>query len=944
MVRLRQLPCSPTLGGVALACLLVRPASAEPVHSLRLPAPVSGLAEAAEIGGERPAARVLADVIRAIYPLAPGISKPLDARRARVMAWLESPQPAPETGLALVPSPLPGDCWRAALDMPGATEEQISVRMLMSRDASLVYYGLMEAAPGLRAFLGSRPELVAALVRQNAGVLAAFPRAVDVVDGRVPVPGGAPLERFWESLVGAPVTDPSAFLLAVQTRAEGRMAFMLDTLWRLDEARRRFASSDGVASLETRAEDLAVLADAFVNTHREWRPAERPFWRVRMDPLVALAGIDVGADGRLTGPQAREFWMSVLDGQAPRTGSTHPGDVREAVTAGWLVSRVVSGSDGASQLRLGAVAFTQRLLRQQPGPAPVEAAVAGRAFADVPALMLVLERMGVTNPQSFVRAAEAARALTEGAAGPNGEAALTTFQASVAIIDRAVARRSLDPREAATLLDEMCGLRDLGEPGGRRALTRWVGARLVPAMANDGDSARDAEAIVIDALAGAGKAHPDAAFRTFELDGESYRLDLTRPEHDRLALIRQRQRSVHLAVALALVRDADALLAAGSDDEFGRVAQQAADRLGAAMSPQGTKASSETDEYLLSQARRALETLRVIPPVARGSFRQRVLGDVNTAADWAVADALRGMVYAANLGDAEGVVTLAPDIGRRHRLGAARVPGQALAAWSLPEESRDDAQVWFVRGALLGLEHALSALALRSVAQTADAPARFIYEIARRQLAFGVALVNPFDATTQQRDDVAEAARRGMREAATLCAEGARPLAEWTGELNALQVAWACVHDRSSIGRLITLDWLVDAGGSDHSAAMRGAWGTVRDAVVTGLRPSWPQRHDRLAVRERVVSGLFLSATVGPSVRIAQVLEARGLPGALGPALLSSLVADLIREAPVSFEGDAFGLALGAGDVPEERFDGYLAALAAGGPIVPATSANSEPR
>jgi len=88
---------------------------------------------------------------------------------------------------------------------------------------------------------------------------------------------------------------------------------------------------------------------------------------------------------------------------------------------------------------------------------------------------------------------------------------------------------------------------------------------------------------------------------------------------------------------------------------------------------------------------------------------------------------------------------------------------------------------------------------------------------------------------------------------------------------------------------------------------------------------------------------LFLSATVGPSVRIAQVLEARGLPGALGPALLSSLVADLIREAPVSFEGDAFGLALGAGDVPEERFDSYLAALAAGGPIVPAT-ANSEPR
>lgn len=944
MVRLRQHRLHPAISGLALACLAMRPVCAEPVHSLRLPGPVSELAVVAEVGGNRPAARIVDDVVRAIHPLAPGISAVVDAKRARVTSWLASEPSSAAAEARTFPSPLPGDCWRAALSLAGASDEQTTVRLLTSREFSLVYYGLMRATPGLRAYLATRPELVAALAASQPGVLAAFPRAVDIVDERVRLPGDAGLVPFWEALVGAPTADLPAFLLAALGKADGRIAFMLDTLARLDDARRAFALSGSVASPEARLDDLAMLADVFVSTHREWRPAERPFWRVRMDPLVVLAGLEVGADGRLAGTDAREFWTRVLDGPRPHARPLSSVDDREAATAGWLVRRVISGGDAASQLRLGAVAFTQRLLQRQPGQSPEKVAAAGRAFADVPALTLVLERMAVADPQRFVAAAAVARTLAEEATTLEGETALTTFQASIAILDRAVARRSIAADVAAVLLDEMCRIPGLSEPGGRQALASWVGTRLVPALAGGGDPARDVEAVVVDALAGVGSVHPDAPFAPFELDGEPHRLDLARPERDRLDLVRRRQRSVRLPAALALVRGADALRAAGTADEFDRLSGPLIERLGDAMSPRGAKASTGADEWPLRQARQSLQASKVMAPGARASFQRRVLSDVTAAAGWAVADALRGVAYAASLGDAEGVVTLAPDVSRRHRFGTGRVPGQALAAWSLPDEARDDGQVWFVRGALLGLEHALSALALRPVNPTTDAPARFIYEIARRQLALGVALANPLDATNQQRDEIADAVRRGSAETSALCGEAAQPISEAIDEGTGLQVAWACVNEPGSVVRLLTPDWLVDVGLGGRGDARLDAWGTVRDVVVTGFKPSWPRPPDRLAVRGRIVDGLFLSTTAGPTIRVAQALAARQLPGALGPALLSAFVADLIREAPVSFEGDAFGFALGAVDASDERFDSYLAALAAGGAIVPVTTSGGAQR
>lgn len=942
MVRLRQFPILAGLGGLAVWCLAAWPASAESVYTLRLPAPVSELAEVADVGGSRPTARIVDDVIRAIHPLAPGISANLDARRARVLAWLESPPSSTALERSVpVPSPLPSDCWRAALGATGATEEQITVRLLTSREFSLVYYALMRATPGLRRYLAPRPELVAALAQHHAGVLAAFPRAVDVVDGRVRPPGDPSLVAFWESLVGASTTDASAFLMAVQARADGRIAFMLDTLARLDEARRLFALSAGAPLLPVRLDDLGVLADAFVNTHREWRPAERPFWRTRMDPLVVLAGIDVDADGRLAGPQGREFWRRVIDGQPPAAGSTELSDDPGVVTAGWLVSRVISREDLASQLRLGAVAFTQRLLRKQAGRAPVEVAAAGAMFVDLPALMLVLERIGIVNPQSYVAAATAALALTEGAGAPDGEWALTTFQASVAIIDRAVARRRLGFPEASALLDDLCAIRDLGESAGRRALSRWVGSRLVPALANGGDRVRDAETMVLDALSGVGGDHPDGPSPNFELDGEPYRLDLARSERERLDAIRRRQRSVRLTAALRLVDDADALLAARSTEDFDRAGRGAFETLGHAMSPRGTRSSAEANEDRLLQARALLGGPGTEPTGVRGGDRRRVLREVVAAADWAVADALRGIVYSVSLGDADGVVTLAPDVSRRHSLGAGRVPGPALTAWSLPEQLRDDAQVWFVRGALLGLEGAMPALALRHVLATADAPAPFIYEIARRQLALTVALGNPFDVTNGQRDRLVGAVRRGEGEVATLCDAGRPPIDEGADGLVGYHVQWACAHDPLSLPGLMTLDRLVALGGLHGPTADLDALGTARAPLSSPLSVRWPDQSGLLGGSGRIVDGLFVSTVVAPAVRVAQVLAARGLPAALAPAVLALFVADLVREAPVSFEADAFGLALGAIEVSEDRFDNYLASLAAGGPIVPASPAGS---
>ena len=74
-------------------------------------------------------------------------------------------------------------------------------------------------------------------------------------------------------------------------------------------------------------------------------------------------------------------------------------------------------------------------------------------------------------------------------------------------------------------------------------------------------------------------------------------------------------------------------------------------------------------------------------------------------------------------------------------------------------------------------------------------------------------------------------------------------------------------------------------------------------------------------------------------LRVLEELDNRHLPAALARGVLASALHDYLEEARPVHGDDWFTLARQADRVPADRFDDYVAALTAGGPLVPLASA-----
>lgn len=74
---------------------------------------------------------------------------------------------------------------------------------------------------------------------------------------------------------------------------------------------------------------------------------------------------------------------------------------------------------------------------------------------------------------------------------------------------------------------------------------------------------------------------------------------------------------------------------------------------------------------------------------------------------------------------------------------------------------------------------------------------------------------------------------------------------------------------------------------------------------------------------------------VEPSLRVAQELRARRAPAAMAAGVLMLFTAELIDHGVVPFPIDADAVVGLVRQVPSTRFDDYVAAVAARGPLVP---------
>jgi hypothetical protein len=312
---------------------------------------------------------------------------------------------------------------------------------------------------------------------------------------------------------------------------------------------------------------------------------------------------------------------------------------------------------------------------------------------------------------------------------------------------------------------------------------------------------------------------------------------------------------------------------------------------------------------------------------------------LSAADDEALADVLMAWTYAVSIGDADSPVLLTGRAIRRHDFGvgsAERGPHERTM-WALPRQEVVVGVPWHVTGSLLGLDLALSSLALRRVSgdRAIDAPTLSTNE--REAFSAGVALLNPFDLHDRDRDLIVAAIERGRGRVAALLEDSAL-LTEIVSEIRmdgwrtrALQ--WTLAHDPERAGSLFSMTELLTLGRAP--LADLAAWGTSALAssgcLCTRIAPANQWR----LMTGRPQLGLMAETVADLNLHIALMLRDLELPAAVAKAVLSAAVQDFIDEARPTDFNDWLTLVRTAQRVPRERIEDYVAVATSDGPLVP---------
>ena len=520
-----------------------------------VPLPVSARALAVALGLASPdPSRLLLHVVRLVYD-SPEAQNPQGRRvRKALQEVIDAPG---ETTTDVVPLPLDPAIWRDTILQSSTSDDGLVSAILKDRRAALVYFGLAALDDQTLAWLGSeRDTLLHA--RKHAAIFAAFGRSLHVRAGRVLVPGGAEAEPLWKSLTGEDPGQPAAFVQRLIS-GDGRLAFLYDTIAHLDGPRQRFALGLQVQP-SSREDRLRSLFESFVAAAPDWRADERPFSRPPIDGAMLLSAVAVTPNGAGAAPMTRRLWERVFradeltDVAFEKVADAQIPDVSEYLTvdAAWLAARILRVPYALGRRRLDTLLFAQRVFGGQPPAAAARVATALRGYVAFPALMISLERSGITEPATFARAAEHAAQLNAIDSLPLRRTSIAEFQSAVALIDRAHRTGVLDVPRAQSLISSLSSLEVSARTAYGSRFSRWLRDELIAGLG----AQASAEGTVLAAVAGG---RPTDPIPVVEWEGRQYRVDPAMAELHRLRLVRERQGGSTLddALSAALGRKTD---------------------------------------------------------------------------------------------------------------------------------------------------------------------------------------------------------------------------------------------------------------------------------------------------------------------------------------------------------------------------------------------------
>lgn len=855
--------------------------------------------------------------------------------------------------------PLSADFWIGLLlrDVGGASAAAVEAgelpvslfaRVAAGPDAAALYLGLSALDAPTLAYLADSPRTLTALYsdRERLEAFRRYGRSLRVREGRVALPGGDEAASRWESVVGESSADPARFLPRLAGRDRGQLAYFYDAVARLPAAGQRFALSLWDEETEDATERFRALWDVFrdLPLHGDVPPDVAAS---SLDPVGALRAVRVRESGEPMGPAFRSLWREVLREDAL------PEDADEAaagfgsgpvVDAEALLAALLPAEFEVGRVRLDAFLFAQRVFGTAEPERNGALFTALRGFARYPMLMLTLERMGITAPETYAAMARAAGALSNVRSPLAARASLSQFQGAVTLLERLgrVGALGIDDIEeqlgalAEAPLDRYQSYQ--GEIAG------WLHDRLLPALALGGRPAGSTiESALLEVLAGLPRPDESRPRRTLEWEGLLYEVDRPAMVADWFRLARDEQGGPDLDRVLALSHDLlPRVRAAETLDEF----QSVADELVPAVTglEEGAAGGDAEDGGPLGEAVESLvERVRRIDRPGRMRDVPDVAVELGHVVDFALGAVLRGIAYAVGIGEPAGSTLGRAYLPDRHDFGlrAGRREARIRAPWSVPSERGGSR--YRIHGSLLSLDTALARFHLPRVSNTIPPEEPLFPDLAEDSLIRSLAYLNPYTLTDDELGNAAAAIRRG-RDRFLRAARDGQPLSELAAELRlgphrSLDLRWAIAREPEALSDFPTLGelyWLgaEEVADSDIGGGARG-WGapsTVVDGCLC-LRIADPAPFEHFAGRAE--SGVLASRFLDLQLRPIEVFAERGVPAALLKDVLPLLLRDFLDGARPAHADDWLHLARYVRDMPATRIEDYVSSLVGRGPLYP---------
>ncbi len=237
---------------------------------------------------------------------------------------------------------------------------------------------------------------------------AVFSSGLRIRDNRV-MPAGVQGERdevtpLWEAVVGEKTSRPDRFVPELFNRADGRTAYLYDSIAALDAPHAAFALGLWLPRGIDRIERLKALNHVSAGAFREWRPKALPFGRPIYDTATVLDRVRVDRTGAPLPPASRAVWARAFNESAAQAeGEDAKSAGLEPMDAAWLAA-AIEGDIHQRADRMDQLSFGQRVFGDALANDAAAVASVLRDFPRRRMLLLTLERIGIRDAPLYAAA------------------------------------------------------------------------------------------------------------------------------------------------------------------------------------------------------------------------------------------------------------------------------------------------------------------------------------------------------------------------------------------------------------------------------------------------------------------------------------------------------------------------------------------------------------